>query len=229
MSTYATAYATDEDVSIRCRADFELLCSREYMAQGTDGTFAAAPASPWTLTSASNDFVGQGVDSGNVLILKEPVVAFGTIGAFYVVDHLDDLGGAVLRKIGQAAGLGYPPAGVVGLANVKFIVPTLKAQIEAASYDINRRYGISDLITGRRPSDLFDIREVREVTVLDVLYRRYLDLARQAEVGGNDVYYAKSRTYNNELSDLLSRVTIHWTNSSTPSQQTTRFNTRIER
>lgn len=225
VQSLVNAFCTDEDIAARFKADFPLLCDREWMAQGTDGTFVAG--TPWALTSASNTFDLQGVARGNVILLKTSSnMPFGSAGMMFAVDSA--LGSTVnLRRINQGALLGMPPVGPGGLAGVTFAVPTLAGQIELATYDIEKRFGISDFIYGRRQNDLWDAREVRDVTVLTVAYKRFLDLARQGE--SNDVYFSKYKTVKQELDDMLARVAIHWADVPLPMAETNRFSTRISR
>src|SRR5439155_4480405 len=114
-----------------------------------------------------------------------------------------------LRRKGQLDVVGQPPSPGGGVSHVEFAVTTLGPQIARASYDLNRRYGIDDLIAGRRPSDLFDSHEVREATVLTVLYRQYLEMSRGSE-GRVDTFVTKAQLYKQELDDLLARVVVHW-------------------
>ena len=128
------------------------------------------------------------------------------------------------------SGIGQP-AGPNQASGVEFTVATLGPQIARASYDLNRRYGIDDLIAGRRPCDLFDPQEVREATVLTVLYRQYLEMSRGPQERA-DTFAAKSQLYKQELDDLLARTVVHWSLSvgvPEPSQSTSKFSTRISR
>jgi hypothetical protein len=218
------AFCTDEDIAARFRSDYPLLCDRENLAAGTDGAFSAGS---WTMTSPSNTFDTQGVARGNVLRLIGPAQTFGSAGLLFAVDSA--LGSTVTaRRINMGVGNGLPPAQAAPISGVTFTVPTLSALIELASYDIEKRFGINDLISGRTTANLFDPREVRDVCVLTVVSRRYFDLARQADKG-SDLYYAKAATTKQELTDLLDRVTVHWAGVPLPMAETSRFGTRIER
>jgi hypothetical protein len=127
--------------------------------------------------------------------------------------------------------MGQPAGPTAGLTQVEFLATTFGPQIERACYDLNRRFGIDDLIAGRRSCDLFDPREVREATVLTVLYRQYMDMCRGSEEH-LDAFRAKSSVYRQELDDLLSRTVVHWISTpgavNTP-QNTSRWSTRISR
>ena len=137
-------------------------------------------ADPWTLTSPSVDFQANGVVAGPGRPAHQARDAFRPPGEALVVASVAP-GAVTLRRKGQPPGVGQPPAPSGGLQNVEFLVATLGPQIALASYDLDRRYGIDDLIAGRRSCDLYDPREVREATVLTVLYRQYLDMSRGSE------------------------------------------------
>lgn len=228
MIVIPNAYATDEDVALRASADFALLCPKDQcLAYGNDGTFGG---DRWTLTSPSVDFQANGLAPGQLVRLTEPVGAFKPPGDVFVVSSV--VPNAVsLRRKGQALGMGQPPGPPGGVSNVEFTVTTLGPQIVRASYELNRRYGINDLIAGHRPSDLFDPLEVREAVVLTVLYRQYLEVSRGAREGV-DTLAAKSQAYKQELDDLLARTVVHWAVSPgvpASSQMSSRLSTRISR
>lgn len=229
MSTAITPFATDEDIALRASADFLLLCPRDQkLAWGSDGAFL--PFNPWTLTSTSVNFLANGIAPGQIVQLSKPVASFKPPGEMLVVDSVT-LNAITLRRKGQAAGVGQPPAPQTGLTGVEFLVATLGPQIAQASYDIDRRYGINDLIVGRRTSDLYDPREVREATVLTVLYKQYLDMSRGFE-GQPDTFTTKAQLIREELRELLDRVVVHWrpiSNTAGPESPSTRFSTRITR
>jgi hypothetical protein len=229
MTTNPTAYASDEDVALRASADFALLCPRDQcLAAGTDGAFD--PDDRWTLKSSAVDFQSNGLAAGNVVLLFQPVTTYRPPGEVFAVDSVG-ANAVTLRRKGQPAGSGQPAGTAGGLANVEFVATTLGPQIALASYDLNRRYGVDDLVAGRRPCDLFDPREVREATVLTVLYRQYLEMSR-GPGETSDTFSAKAQAYKQELDDLLARTVVHWAASlGTPAAQvpSTRFGTRITR
>jgi hypothetical protein len=226
MTCTPTVYANDEDIALRASADFAILCPRDQcLAYGTDGAFS----DPWTLTSQSVDFVSNGLTPGQVVRLTQPVSVYKPPGDAFVIASVCP-GGVVLRRKGQPVGVGQPAA-AAGVSGVEFTVTTLGPQLARASYDLDRRYGIDDLIAGRRPCDLFDPREVREATVLTVLYRQYLEMSRGPQERA-DTFAAKSQLYKQELSDLLARTVVHWAASPgapASSQSTTRMSTRLSR
>jgi hypothetical protein len=227
MTGPSCAYATDEDIALRASADFAILCPKDQcLAYGTDGSFGT---DPWTLQS-SVDFSGNGVVPGQVVRLTQPTSAYKPPGEAFVVDSAT-AGALVLRRKGLPSGAGQPAGPAGGVSGVEFTVTTLGPQIARASYDLNRRFGIDNLVAGRRPSDLFDPREVRDVTVLTVLYRQYLELSRGTPERA-DSFVAKSQAYKQELDDALDRLVVHWSALSGAANQspgTTRLSTRISR
>lgn len=229
MSAGPTLYATDEDVALRSSADYTILCPKDQkLAWGNDGVFPAADR--WLLASPSVDFLANGLKPGHVVQLTQPAAAFKAPGECYAVEAVAS-GSVSLRRKGQTAGVGQPPGPVGGLSLVEFAVTTLGPQIARASYELNRRYGIDDLVAGRRPCDLFDPREVREATVLTVLYRQCLDMSRGQE-GRGDTFAAKAQVFKEELDDLLARTVVHWLPAPGDGGQnppTSRFGTRLSR
>ncbi len=224
--------ATDEDVALRASADFAALCPKDQvLASGTDGAFAAG--APWTLTSASVNFAATGLAPGSMIRLVRPSSAFGANGDLFAIAGVGPAGLALRRK-GQAAGVGQPPAPPAGLTGVEFAVRTLGPQIGRASEDIDRRFGVDDHIVGRRAVDLLDPRQLREAVVLTVLSRQYLDQARSFSGPADapdDWYSAKARSAKAELDDLLDRLALHWNSTGVAARtaSTTRFSTRLSR
>ena len=130
--------------------------------------------------------------------------------------------------------MGQPPAPRAGLASVEFAVRTLGPQIQLASYDLDRRFGIDDRIAGRRSVDLDDPQQLREAVVLTVLYKQYLDQSRQfsgPSDAPDDWYAAKARIAKAELDEVLDRLALKWNEADVAARAiaTTRFSTRISR
>ncbi len=224
-------YATDEDIALRASADFSALCPRDQvLAQGSDGVFGASDL--WTLASASVDFAAFGLNPGQMVRLVGPSTSFGPDGDLFAIEAVVSAA-ITLRRQGQLVGVGQPPAPSGGLTGVEFVVRTLGPQIERASRDVDRRFGIDDRSFGHRPDDLLDPRQLREAVVLTVLYQQYLDRSLQF-VGPtgtpDDVYAAKSRIARADLDDALDRLTLRWKEVGIDSSaSTTRFSTRISR
>jgi hypothetical protein len=228
MSATPISYATDEDLVLRASADFSLLCPRDQkLASGTDGLFDASDR--WTLMSPSVDFAAQGLAAGQVVQLLGPTTTFKPPGEALVVAAVGP-NRVLLRRKGQSAGVGHPPAPAGGIMNVEFLAATLAPQIARASYDLDRRYGIDDLIDGRRPGDLYDPREVREAVVLTVLMKQYRDMSREGgSPARDDAFAAKARLVKQELDELLARVVVHWGAAPMGGPAATRFSSRLAR
>ena len=97
---------------------------------------------------------------------------------------------------------------------MQFTIVTLTPQILRATYDIDRRYGIDEKVTGRRTLDLYDPDELRSATVLTVAWKLYETAARQgsadAKEGANAALWAKSKNTKGELDEVLDRLALHW-------------------
>lgn len=229
MSTLATVYATDEDIAIRAAADFPILCPKDQkVASGSDGAFS--PSAPWTLTSGALDFSVIGLTAGQLVQLLRTGSGLGPPAEALVVVSVSPYA-VTLRRKGLPVGVGQPPGPSTVLTGVVFSITTLGPQIERASYDLNRRYGIDTLVAGRRPGDLYDPREIREATVLTVLYRQYLAMSREAGEKA-DTFAAKAAMIKEELDDLLSRIVVHWGPPGAPivaEDSTSRFGARLVR
>lgn len=226
MSTPCTPYATDEDIALRAPADFALLCPRDQkLAAGSDGAFDGSDR--WTLRSDAVDFVAGGLAPGHVVQLLGPVAQFKPPGEALAVAAVAPHA-LRLRRLGLDTGVGQPPAPPGPLVGVEFLVATLGPQIEDAGHDLDRRFGIDERIAGRRPSDLFDPREVRAAAVLAVLRRRYLDLSRDPS-GRGDLFAAKAERADADLGELLARAVLHWSAPAGGRTEATRFSTRLAR
>lgn len=216
-------YATDEDVAVIAAGDFPILCPRDQkLAAAADGTFAVADR--WKLKSDSVNFSSQGIAAGHVVQLLTPASQFRPPGELMVVDIVAG-DGVVLRRKGEASLVGQPPAPATGIIGVEFLIATLGPQLESASYELSQRFGIDESLPGRRASDLFDARELRDATVLVVMYQRYLDLSHGAPIGGQDALAAKALRTKARLDEVVGRLGLRW--SSTGSAAALQFGTRI--
>lgn len=204
MSNLTTLYCTDEDLAIRAAGDFALLCPKDQkIAEGIDGVFAG---DRWTVTSAAVDFQAFGLAPGHVVQLTKTSVFRGTEElAVVTVSPF----AVTLKRKGLAPDVGQPPGPVDGITGVAFSVTTLMPQIEKVSYDLNRRYSIDDLVAGRRTSDFYDLREVQDACVLEVLATQYAAMSRNA--GEHSDHFARQAAIRREeLNELLARTVIHW-------------------
>jgi hypothetical protein len=205
-------YATDEDIALRASADFTILCPRDQkLAYGSDGIFD--PSDRWTMRSSSVDFTAQGVLPGQLVQLLGPVTTFRPPGDSLIVSAVNGHY-VTLRRRGQIAGSGQPPAPTNGMLGVEFLIATLAPQIQAASVDVNNRVGVNVAIPGRTALDLLDPSELCEAVVLTVLQRQYRDMSREMGNTSTDVLAAKAQIVKSELDDLLARTIVHWKASS---------------
>lgn len=219
----AITYATDEQIAVRATGDFAILCPDwQKQAYGADGVFASG--SPWVLTSASVDFEASGVVLGMVVTLTQPRSTFRGSGDLLAVDSVAG-SSLTLRRIGQATGVGAPPVPAAGLTGVEFSVLTMTPQIENASFALNRQWNIDPGLPGRTPSEMYELRDLREATVLTVLAERYLAETR-SERGD---FKLKADSYARALVDVQSRLNVRWGSTGQEPAPTTIFSTRIVR
>jgi hypothetical protein len=199
----AQVYCTNEDIARRAPQDFFNLCPKfQYRAKGTDGVFLTA--SPWLLTSASVSFAGNGVGSNDVAALVKPGV-FSTPSELFAVDSASG-GSITLRRIGEQSGVGQAPGPAAGVTGVTFEVRTFATQIENASYDCNKFFGVDPNIPCKSPTLLYDARELTMFCVLTVLRRAYIDGVKVK----TDDYEMKLALVSQELDDLRSRLAVQW-------------------
>jgi hypothetical protein len=225
MSYLATVYCCDEDVAIRAPGDFrDLIPDGATLAAGSDGAFA--PTDRWTLNSPTADFTAQGVRPGHVCQLLRPTASFGDEGELLAVQAVAGPS-LTLRRLGQPAGIGQPPAPAAGLGGVRFLVASLDPQIEEASYDLNQRYAIDEAIPDSAPALLARERELRQLCVLTVLARQYQAESREKD----DTYARKGTDLEAERQGMLSRVQVHWDRppGETLPEVASVFGTRVER
>lgn len=222
----SSVYCTDEDVARRAWGDYAALCPPgQKLAAGTDGVFYADDR--WTLASASADFLAQGVAAGNVVRLSQAQgagSAFAPGGELFAVASVAT-GQVTLRRLGQAAGVGQPPAPAAGLTGVVFSVPTFGPQVDVASYDANQFFGIDANILAKSPARLYDQRELQSYTVLTVLKRAYaIEVKQKAED-----YALKLQQVAAELEELRSRLVLRWGPLGQGDMPTTAFGARVRR
>ena len=221
-SQLTTVYATDESIAIKAASDYDALCPPgQTLARGSDGVFASG--TPWVLTSASIDFEDQGVGVNDVVLLTTPKTLFPGSGEFLAVESASG-GSLTLRRVGEAAGVGQPP-GIGGATGVTFEIETFYPQIEEASFDLNRRYGIDPAVTGRAPSDLYDLRDLRLATVCKVLRDRYTAESRDSRSD----FARKAKAMDDELTQVMSRLSVRWAASATAPQSAGWFGMMIVR
>ena len=168
MTDFTDLFCTDENVAIEARGDYAALISASSkLAAGADGAFSGG--NRWLLTSASNDFAGQGVPPGAVCTLLT-----GQSSQLYTVS--DTSGGLLLRRLGLADGQGLPPGAASGSTGVNFDVRTCMPDIAEATRWLKQRFRIPALYGLEAADDL------RRATVLLVL----IDFFGSQNRGGKD-------------------------------------------
>lgn len=222
MARLATTYALDEDVAVRTPDDYATLCpSSNRLAYGADGVFLIG--APWVLTSATINFEANGVASGCVVAISGGTPRYRGSGELLAIDSAT-AGVLVLRRLGLALAVGQPP-GVGGVTGVTFEVGTFAPQIEEQSFDLNRRYGIDPGFGGREPGDAYDLRELRRLCVLEVLYDRYTS-ANRTSTGD---WKLKIDQIGMELAELRARTSLRWGPRGDSVPPVSPFGTRITR
>lgn len=223
-----TVYCSDEHVCIRDPDDFAVLTPRhQCIARGTAGYFTADE--PWVLKDDSADFEASGVISGYVIVLKaRGNKVYQASGEAFAVEAIEG-SNLTLRRVGLEAGAGMPPGTVDGVSGVEYSIETLGPQIEQESFALNREYAIDPADPSRSPDGLYDLRDLRDVCVLQVLAARYAFAMRTAADGSD--FKAKLNLAMAELSDRKARLSVRWAltvaNDSPP--PSTRFSTRLVR
>jgi hypothetical protein len=212
-------YASDEDVALRARGDFPILCTpADVLASGTDGVFSSG--TPWLLTSATVNFATVGIAPNHVVILtKTP--QFPGSGHAYAVDSISG-SGIVLRSLGQPSGFGAPPGPAAGLTGVAFQWASVGPTIESVSYDANHVFGLDANFAIKSPAQLYDPRELQQWVVLGTLQRLYTSGTRTKD--GD--FPAKRKSIESDWSDLRARLTLRWGQLGTSEMPTSIFSAR---
>jgi hypothetical protein len=218
-------FCVDEDLLVRASGDYITLCPTwQCLAKGTDGVFAAG--SPWSLSSPTVNFAAQGVQGANVIALTGPRSQFPGGGDMLAIDSVSTDGTTLtLRRGHQAPGVGQPPAPAAGLTGVSFSIQTFYPQIEEASFTIKRAFNIDENLPMRTSSWVYDLRDVRILTVLTVLYDRYTSELR-ADRGD---WMQKIRLIKSQRDEVYGRVEIRWGPLGTSAEPTTIFSTKLSR
>lgn len=221
-SVVSTVYCTDEDILVQAGADFVALAAKgPRLAYATDGYFDAG--SPWVLNSPSIDFAANGVGSNQVVLLTKGNNAFKGGGEMLAIDSSTS-SSITLRWPGQAASVGQAP-GFGGVTAVTFEVRTFASQIEDVCFEVNERFAIDAMVAMRSPGDVYNLRILRRLTVLTVLYRSYVNQAR-TEKGD---WAQKVDRYRQDLDEALAKATLRWGPTGNTQQPTTRFSTKLSR
>jgi hypothetical protein len=219
----APVYATDEDIAVRAGGDFATLCPLwQQMASGADGVLSVGP--PWSLSSVSVNFQSNGVTGCQVIQLTAPKSNFPGGGSLLAIDTV--AGNVVtLRRLHKDIGVGQPPCPASGLTGVAFLVSTLSPQIEEVSWDLKRRFSIDENIVARQSSSVYDVRDLRMATILQVLHERYIAESR----GDKGDFPRKIGLIHSQLAEVLDRVQIRWGPFGNSAQPSTLFSCKLSR
>lgn len=208
-------YTTDESIYLIASMDYATLVPRENVwAYGADGSIAAA--TPFVLTSASNDFVGADVVPSMLVRFIEPMNVYSEMGEFYAVDMLvpGDVHSIQVRRIGAATGAGEPPGLATDMAGVTFDVPTLRPQIDMAGAWIDARLSIG-YAAGRMRADLAAPTRAALGSLCAYMVLRDQYVARATtmiEVGAvASTFYAKSKAFDARAAEILSSIEVRYT------------------
>jgi hypothetical protein len=222
-SQTSPVFATDEDVAVRAGGDWYVLCPAwQQMAAGTDGVFTLGLG--WILNSVSIDFEASGVQPNHVVNLSSPKSLYPGGGQLLAVDSVSG-GQLTLRRVHKDLNVGQPPGPAGGVTNVTFTINTLDPQIEEASFDIKRRFGIDENVAYRASTWVYDLRDLRMATVLTVLKDRYT-----AEVRADRGDWAlKINLIRSQLDQVLDRVQVRWGPTGNSAEPATVFSCKISR
>jgi hypothetical protein len=216
-------YASDEDIAVKAGGDFVTLCpSWQQMASGTDGFFTAG--SPWVLNSTLTNFETNGVAPNQVVCLSQPKSQYPGGGQLLAIDSVSGTT-ITLRRLYKELNVGQPPAPAAGLTNVTFVINTLDPQSSEASFDIKRRFGIDERIVARNSTWIYDLRDLRLVTVLEVLLDRYSQ-ERRTDKGD---FALKVASLKAQYGAVLDRVQVRWGPFGNSEEPTTLFSCKLSR
>jgi hypothetical protein len=197
-------FATDEDILVKASGDFVTLAPAwQCMGKGLDGVFANG--APWVLTSASVNFQTNGVRPNQVVALTAPKSQYPGGGDLLAIDSVSG-SSITLRQPHKDLNVGQPPAPSAGLTAVAFSILTYDPQIEEATFDIKRRFSIDENIPFRTSSWVYDLRDLRLLTVLTVLYDRYTAELRS----DRGDWQRKMGHIRNLREEVAGRVQVRW-------------------
>jgi hypothetical protein len=216
-------YCNDEDIAVRAGNDFVALCPPwQMMGTGTDGVFSSG--TPWVLTSASNNFATNGVVPNQIVWLNGPKSTYPGSGQILAIDSVSGTS-LTLRRVYKDLNIGWPPGPAAGITGVSFSVLTLDPQSARATFDIKRRFGIDENITGRTSSWVYDLQDLREATMLTVLRDRYIQEART----DRGDFARKAKQIQVDLQLVLDRCQVRWGPLGNSAEPATVFSCKIAR
>lgn len=216
-------YATDEDVLVKASGDFMTLApSWQCMAKGTDGFFNSG--TPWVLNSTSINFTANGVNPNQVVALTAPKSQYPGGGDLLAIDSVSG-NSLVLRRPHKDLNVGMAPGPAAGLTGITFSITTFDPQLEEATFDIKRRFGIDENITFRDSTWIYDLRDLRMIVILNVLYDRY---AAELRSDRGD-WVRKMGHIRNMRDEILDRVQVRWGPYGGSAEPSTVFSCKISR
>lgn len=202
---FAAIDATDEDLYLLIGADYAQVTDRAtLMGFGSDGQFNSL--APWLFISGAANFVAQGVQVGNVVIVEFPKatgrgVEPAAVSA-YAVASLDPLQAQVitLRHPGLPAGAGNPP-GATGYMGLRYRVPTSLGLLAECTRRARERLRIPPLAALNRAGEL---GRIVALTAAEALYRAAYRVGEK----GPDSFDSKSRRYGAEAEREFGRLEL---------------------
>lgn len=202
---FAAIDATDEDLYLLIGADYAQVTDRAtLMGFGSDGQLNVL--TPWVLGSASANFVAQGVQVGNVVVVEFPkatgrgIEPAATLA--YAVALPDPLQpqSITLRHPGLPAGAGNPP-GLTGYAGLRYRVPTSLGLLAECTRRARERLRIPALAPLNQVGEL---RRVVALTAAEALYRAAYRVGEK----GPDSFESKARHYGAESEREYGRLEL---------------------
>jgi hypothetical protein len=216
-------YAHDEHIVVRAGGDFVTLCPPwQQMAAGTDGYFSSG--TPWVFSSSSVDFTYQNIQPRQVIQLTGPKNAFPGTTTLLAIDSVSG-NSLTLRRVNQKLNYGQPPGIQAGNATISFVINTLYPQIEEATFDIKRRYGIDENTFYRASAWIYAQRDLRMATILSTLLPRYIHETRSDRGDFSD----KIALIKTDLQEVLDRVQVRWGPLGNSAEPSTLFSCRLSR
>jgi hypothetical protein len=176
------------------------------------------------MSSASVNFQAQGVTSNHVVWLNAPKGQYPGGGHFLAVDSASG-NSITLRRVHQDLNIGQPPGPATGVTGVNFTINTLGPQIEEATYEVKRQFGIDENIYPRSSNWVYDIREFRIVTILNVLWNRYTQESR-TDRGDFEKKVDRIRM---ELREVIDRIQVRWGPFGSSGEPSTVFSCKLSR
>ena len=159
------------------------------------------------LFSTATNFGSNGVTPNQVVRLSAPKSQYPGGGDLLAIDSVSADGTNItLRRPHKDLNVGNPPAPAAGLSGVAFNITTFDPQIEEASFDLKRRFGIDENITFRDSTWIYDLRDLRMVVILSVLYDRYTAELRS----DRGDWVRKMGHIRNMRDEVLDRVQVRW-------------------